>query len=397
MTAAVAAVTSAGDQGAVTYFDIPPFGEIPRLVKTFQAKASFNAPRGTAVQSTPFSENFFATIAGHGSGLMTMFLYSDPDNEYLRKKGGGQAWQEYVSEGTEGSGGYDIAVKDIIALRYAADHGLFAELPGRIDLFEYGTGGKSGVDKPMALAGILSDLDKTVQGYYAVDILKRFAWESAQEVNERLGIESHVIVGDFMTSRSISMPEVGRAGSNRVVAVFGGTFANAPALHNGIRRAPLETASSYFSKMSAQHGVGSSVVLTYHSERDPGAILSQYEQTPAFRSFVLSYLFRALAEKVITDPHYDPLRYWGTETVWDPDLSALRVNTVCREEHDMPTSAGVRHFEKGHSMTSSLCNKWNEADYTSILKKAGYEPRFCRKEGESMGVLVAKAVRPPEM
>lgn len=395
MTSAVAA---APHYGIFSPSDMGESDAHLQITHTFhKASTQPHPPQRQEQKPTPFEKSFLASCRGQGSGLMTKFLYFDgghPDDV-----SGGDAWQRHILDCLSGKEVYAIAGEDLEALNHANASGIFDNLPAKLKILEYGTGGSSGTPKPIALLNLLLASGHDVTSYSSVDILERFAYESAAAINTRFNIMSRAVVGDFMASHQIHF---GNNEEDRnipsVIAVFGGTLANAPDIHNGIVKSPRESAAEYLAKMNRQHGTGSYLVLTYHAERDPQKLLEQYARTDVFEDFMLSYLDRAVKKKVITRPSYDRAKYWKMEPAWDAALDAIRINTVCTKAHTMPTTGGGFRYAKGSILaTTTLCSKWDEGDYLSILNRAGYHVDFCRADGQSTGVLVAKAVRAPSI
>ncbi len=384
-----------------------------QVVAVYMPRRDFShpkVPQKTAKNPiSTFRQAFMQTLQGKGQGLLTAHLYHEPANDgvpqmnhniystlqqrFNRILYGGQAWDAFIKEG----GAYQCGDSDINAINSALADGLVDSLPDNMRLVEYGPGGKNGVPKPAQLIkSIMQQKPGQIYSYIAVDILNRFATESALEIHEEFNLRSFAIVGDFTTKEKLVMPKA--AGTTQVVLSFGGGFANAPDYslnqgHNG-----KANATAYFSQMNRQFGLGSYVLMSYHSERDPAKLMQEYQRTDALEAFILSGFMRAVGEGIITDKNYDPFQHWKMEPAYDTNIQAVVEYAVCQKDHVLKTGEGSFDFKAGDRLPITLSHKWDDQDYKGILKKAGYDivdDKVYKSENMPRGVILAKAVRRP--
>lgn len=385
-----------------------------QVVAVYTPRLDFNQPTASkkALKNTPpssFRQAFIQTLQGVGQGLLTAHLYHEPVNDsaqlamnracaslqhrHNRILYGGQAWDAFIKE----DGSYRGFDNDLYAIESALNGGLAAALPHNLRLVEYGSGGKNGVSKPAAVIESLVKGDPSrVYSYTAVDILNRFATESALEIHEEFNLRSFAVVGDFSDRGKLVIPQAN--GTVPVVLSFGGGFANAP--DYSLMKGPdgQAAAAACFSQMNRQHGLGSYVLMSYHSERDPEKLLQEYKRTDALEAFILSGFVRAVGEGIITNKNYDPFAHWAMEPAYDETIHAVVEYAVCQTSHDLQTSDGKFSFQKGDRLPITLSHKWSAADYTEILGRAGYDvidDMACQNGDLPRGVLLAKAVRKP--
>lgn len=384
-----------------------------QVVAVYMPRRDFSQPKvppkTTKNPISTFRQAFMQTLQGNGQGLLTAHLYHEPANDgalqmndstsstlhqrFNRILYGGQAWDAFIKEG----GSYQCRDSDINAINSALADGLVNSLPDNMRLVEYGPGGKNGVSKPAQLIkSIMQHKPGQIYSYVAVDILNRFATESALEIHEEFNLRSFAIVGDFTAREKLVMPKA--VGTTPVVLSFGGGFANAPdhSLDNGHNG--KANATAYFSQMNRQFGLGSYVLMSYHSERDPQKLMQEYQRTDALEAFILSGFMRALGEGIITDKNYDPFQHWKMEPAYDEKICAVVEYAVCQKDHTLRTDDGNFDFKAGDRLPITLSHKWNDEDYKGILKKAGYDivdDKVYKGENMPRGVILAKAVRRP--
>jgi uncharacterized SAM-dependent methyltransferase len=388
-----------------------------QVVAVYVPRVELSAPRLAKMNSknlnpSSFKNAFMQTLRGQGIGLLTAHLYHEPTHDTVVKEVqdsstdaalkarpgrllyGGFAWEAFVQEG----GTYDIMDSDMNAIEAALKGGLIDKLPKVMSIIEYGPGGKSGVRKPAHLLNAIKQhaSHKIVNSYTAVDILNRFATESALEIHEEFNVRAFAVVGDFTSKNKLALPRV--SGSVPVAASFGGGFANAPDYSPIQGRNGKSNASVHFSQMNRQHGIGSYLLMTYHCERDPATLMAEYRRTENLEAFILSGFMRAIGEGVITDKHYNPYSHWEMDPTYDDRIHAVIEYAVCKDDHKVETKEQTFHFKQGDRIPITLSHKWNKADYRDILGKAGYEiVNDASNENESCphGIILARAVRKP--
>lgn len=382
--------------------------------------------------ASSFKNAFIQTLEGKGRGLLTTHLYHEPVNdsapqstqqgptqhspaqhssaqhspahnsyEALHQRFetllyGGQAWDAFVRE----QGPYQGMDSELVAIDAAISEGLLDHLPqDSLRLIEYGTGGKNGVRKPAHLIkAILQKHPEQIYSYVAVDILNRFATESALEIHEEFNLRSFAVVGDFNRREKLAMPKSPE--SVPVIISFGGGFANAQ--DNSPDKGPdaKENAAHFFSQMNTQHGIGSHLLMSYHCERDQNVLMREYQPTEALESFILSSFVRAIAEGVIIDKTYDPFRHWQVRPAYDADSKAVVEYAVCQAGHQLETTEGIFTFMKNDRLPITLSHKWDMHDYREILNRSGYEVvgnKPWQGDNKSRGIILAKAVQHPVM
>jgi uncharacterized SAM-dependent methyltransferase len=387
------------------------------VVAVYMPRVELCAPKLAKMNSknlnpSSFKNAFMQTLRGQGNGLLTAHLYHEPAHDTGAKDThdlgvdaaaksrsnrllyGGLAWEAFVQEG----GSYDILDSDMNAIEKAMKAGLIDKLPQTMNIIEYGPGGKSGVRKPAHLLQAIRQhpSGRTINSYTAVDILNRFATESALEIHEEFNLRAFAVVGDFTSKNKLALPR--NTGSVPVATSFGGGFANAPDYSPIQGRNGKSNAAVHFSQMNRQHGLGSYLLMTYHCERDPAKLMEEYRRTENLEAFILSGFVRAIGEGVIIDKGYDPFSHWEIDPTYDDKIHAVIEYAVCKDDHSVATREETFHFKQGARIPMTLSHKWNKADYKEILGKAGYEiMNDASNENETSphGIILAKAVRKP--
>lgn len=374
---------------------------VPRVELSEPKLAKMNSKN---LNPSSFKNAFMQTLRGQGNGLLTAHLYHEPAHDTVVKDTpdsrngrllyGGFAWEAFVQEG----GSYDILDSDMKAIEDGLKDGLIDRLPQNISIIEYGPGGKSGVRKPAHLLQAIKqhEAGKSINSYTAVDILNRFATESALEIHEEFNLRAFAVVGDFTGKNKLVLPRT--PGAVPVATTFGGGFANAPDYSPIQGRNGKTNAAVHFSQMNRQHGIGSYLLMTYHCERDPAKLMEEYRRTENLEAFILSGFMRAVSEGVIVDTHYDPYSHWEIKPTYDDKIHAVIEYAVCKDDHIVQTKEESFHFKKGAQIPMTLSHKWNKADYKEILGKAGYEimnNASNENDASAYGIILAKAVRKP--
>ena len=385
-----------------------------QVVAVYMPRREFSPPKAPKklpknAPPSSFKLAFMQTLQGTAQGALTPHLYHEPVNDraqqavntacaslqqrHNRILYGGQAWDAFIQEG----GSYRGLDQDLNAIEAALEGGLTSALPDNMRLIEYGPGGKTGVGKPAAvIKSILQERPQQIYSYTAVDILNRFATESALEIHEEFNLRSFAIVGDFAAKGKLVMPKA--AGTVPVVLSFGGGFANAPDHSPDNGPDGKGSAVAFFSQMNRQHGLGSYVLMSYHCERDPKKLLQEYQRTDALEAFILSGFVRAIGEGIITDKNYDPFLHWAMEPAYNEKIKAVVEYAVCQKDHVLHTTDGKFAFKKNDRLPITLSHKWDAQDYGEILKKAGYEivgDKPYQSGDLPRGVVLARAVRNP--
>lgn len=362
--------------------------------------------KATPVESESFRRAFIDTLRGKGEGLLTRYLFHEanfaatdrkketPDQDiyamlnrhFGRILYGGLAWDQMI----EHTNSYDFVDGDLRALDYAVKMGLVSQLPSNVHIIEYGTGGKSGAEKPIhTIEAILKSERHEVSGYAAIDILSRYAIESAQAVHDRFNMHATAIACDFMTADKIVIPAVRE--STPLSLIFGGTLANAPDYSASGGKSGPQNAIVYLTKMNGQHDIGPYLLMGYDAETNPAMLTSKYQATDEFSAFALGSFTRAIQEGIITDSSYDPFRYWKMEARYDAAAKAVKLCAVCTENHVMPTIEGDFSFQTGKSLTNILSYKWDEMDYREMLSQADFElVSTYRQKGSPYGIILAR-------
>lgn len=359
-------------------------------------------------ESAGFREAFMGTLRNREEGSLTryLFLESPPAPAGDKQDGetdqdiyamltrhfgkilcGGYAWDEMI----EHTRSYDFVDGDLRALDYAVENGLISYLPSNIHLIECGTGGKSGVEKPIkTIEAILQSGNHMITGYTGIDILSRYAIESAKAIRDKFNIHATGIAFDFMTMSADKIPIPVMKDSAPLYLFYGGTLANAPDYSLSGGKNGMQNAAMYLTKISRQHSVGPHLLIAYDAETSPGILSAKYQRTVEFEAFVLGEFPIAIHGNDITDRSYDPFQYWKMGMRYDPEAKAVKLCAVCTKDHDVPTFEGNVPVRKGYSKTNILSYKWNETIWKTILDQAGFEPtKIFRKKNSPYGFILA--------
>ncbi len=380
-------------------------GDASRLVSVFQPLDLSNA---NSSNRESFKRALYATFRGEAEGVLTPYLFYDPpepdkSNDVWGAQEtniplGAKAWDNHVSENVDASkpaddSSYDFTRSDVVVLKHALDNGLVARLPKNIAFYSYGPGDPLAVRAKdcVLIQSILNDSGHFIRNYSAVDINDRYAHEAATEMHKRFNIHSQAIQGDFMEGDLGLGPKNGTS----VIAVFGGSFANAPII--GGRATSKDKAVEYLSKLTLQHGMGTQIIMTVDMENDEHTLLSQYAKTKSFEAFVLSSFPRAVNEGIIKKP-YDVFDHWRMVTEYDRPTKAIKLIAECKKDHVISLEDGDAQFVEGYRMTNIIANKWDKTDLRKILKSAGFSDiRIYDTKGSSKKLVTARALNEPEM
>ena len=368
--------------------------------------------KASAKLNQAFEQAFYDTLERKGEGLLTKYLYHDPskddglkdkkkvsdmlDKHFGQFLYGARAWDA----NTQRNKFYGLVSGDMEALDYAIEHHIVTKLPENMHLIDYGSGGETGAHKSAKLIqAIRQDNTHDISGYTAIDIVPRFASESATTIYNEFNLHADMVICDFMGAEKVLVPKIkNKENYTPLSLIFGGTLANAPDASPGGGNDSKQNAITCLSRMNKQHGTGSEVLLVFHSENDPKMLSQEYQSTDELSAFVLSSFSRAVMQGTITDSGYDPFRYWSIEPRYDANTKALKMCAVAREDHTIPTAKGQVSIKKDEAFTSALSYKWDENDYSLMLKQAGYEIiEIFRKEGAPRGAILARALPSPEL
>lgn len=379
-------------------------------VEGITPESRLGAIKTSAEEKKAFEQAFFDALARKGEGLLTRYLYHDIskedetkeeiriDDTLIRHFGqllyGAGAWDANMKKNKN----YGLASGDMGALDYALEEHLVTKMPEKLHLIDYGAGGKTGAHKPEKLIkAVLEDGAHDISGYTAIDIVPRFASEAALSIHNEFNLHADIVVCDFMAAERVAVPKVKEKGGHTPVSLlFGGILANAPDMSSGGGPGSKENVVTYLSRMNRQHGPGSMVLMTYHAENDPGALLKEYQSTDELSAFVLSSFSRAVLQGTITDPDYDPFRYWHIVPRFDEKSKALNMCAVSLEDHEIPTARGPVRVEEGDDFTVAVSYKWDESDYRPMFEESGFEiVDVFRRKGAPRGLILARATRPP--
>lgn len=339
-----------------------------------------------------FCKDFLKSIkpGSHHEGLLTMYLYYDSPQDI---GAGAFAWNEVLRRKESGvtNNSYNRMQSDLAIQSHvlSCHPEVLEDMPDEnLIIVEYGSGGKDSVEKPIQLIRGLGD---KVAGYVALDILGRFASESALAIHHqfnRLAIRG--IEGDFMR-KYYDLDNILPTLDNTVnmATIFGGTIANAPLLQNGLTKTPVENAAYYMTKIRQQNGPMSCLWMTYDFENDSQALEKAYN-TGEMKNLVFSAFTRAIDEKVITDPYYAPDQFWDIRIDYDKNDMAIKASCICKKAHIMQTCKGAIDIPQGHSFTPVLSHKWGQHVYREILNIAGYKKmNFFEDPDTKIGLVLA--------
>jgi len=356
-------------------------------------------------ENAGFSEAFMRTLRNQEEGSLTRYLFLESSSPPMDKQGsvpdqdiyamlmrhfgrilcGGHAWDEMI----EHRQSYDFIDGGLQALYYAVENGLVSYLPPRIHPVEFGTGGKSGVEKPIRMIeAILQSEDHVVEGYTGIDILSRYAIESAKAIRDKFNIRATGIACDFMTANRVPIRDI--KGSVPLYMFYGGTLANAPDYSSSGGKNGMQNAIMYLTKMNRQHDIGPYLIIEYDAETNLSVLSAKYKPTVEFEAFVLGEFPTAIHTNTIRDSSYDPFQYWKMGMQYDPEPKAVKLCAVCTKDHVVPTFEGDVPVRKKYSKTNILSYKWNETIWKAILDQAGFDPiQVFRKKGSPYGFILA--------
>lgn len=354
-----------------------------------------------------FKQNYIMTAKDEGKGLLTADLFYDLHDESPAFQGltynpakilsGGPAWDRRIKEKTEKTGENGYVSRDKSLIKHAINQGLCDLLvkmsPQRARLFSYGGGDLSAfINNEGQLITALKDMpDYNVTSMSTVDILARYAVENARiAASKQFGVKSHYIVGDFMDNGGFDAPK--DEGGNPIIFIFGGPLLNAPAMNNGA--SPEENFKKYLHKITLQHGVGATVVMSVDTDQNVKRQLKNYEMTKSFEAFILSAHARGLQEGLIISP-YDILKYWKGVSEYDKTIDAVNIQWECKKKHTQHTVEGDFTYEKGERRSIILSHKWEEAKHRQLFEEANWEIReIFNEKGNCNRLIVAQSIAP---
>jgi Histidine-specific methyltransferase, SAM-dependent len=324
------------------------------------------------------------TMRKQAEGVLTRYLF-------------GKSWDQHMSNPRS----YNVPIDDNKAIDFALNNGLPNQLPRVIQFLEYGAGGKAGVIKPKLFIKKLIDKGLTVSSYVAIDTEERYVRESSIAIAEEFNgnspdtpqIQTHAIVGDFMSRSRIDIPPP-EPSAVPVIGVFGCTLSNAPDYSMSGGKDSQQNCAEYIEMMKerALNGVTEDcyLLMTYHEENDRNRLLEQYAATEEFIAFVLGSFPQVLKHGIITDRDYHFKDYWTINPFYDDKNHVVKLYAKCHKEHVIPTIEGDIPIGVGEQFAHILSHKWGKDVYRAICGDQGdSEITFYQDPNKHTGVMLA--------
>lgn len=369
-----------------------------------------NGNNSNSSQRNAFKKALYSTFNHAAEGVISPYLFYDPPKAQKDQNShpwgvqdevayGAKAWDVHISESTDQNAShakqnaYSFAEGDVEAINTALEEGLLERLPRLMTFYSYGPGELIAVRQKdcLLIENILDGGFHRISSFNAVDINDRYAYDAVHEVHQRFNLESKAIHGDFMEGQLMLGNKVGTS----VVAVFGGPFANAPAIKGAATA--KQKAAQYFAQMTNQHGMGTRLIMGVDMESDPKKLMADYAATKTFEAFILSAFPRAVQEGIIKNKNYNVFDNWRLVPEFDEEQRTVRLNAECKRSHTVNTEDSSFKFKKDERLVFTLSHKWNQQDWTEILTAAGFDQVefFGNKPGKK--IMTARAINEPNL